>query len=425
MPYLHWETSRNRERFSQKIEEIVDKHHSKVEDDEVEDRENRQMRRKFLHPESNAQSGTQSSEKPWYLQTKDLMTTCFTGSNPDSVTQPKPLQPERPANRQSPATTGRIPTLGALAQHYGYPKNPVKVDKKGRLLVVYENEDKQWKGSPLGQYLIDAARMFEAITNYRDKRLLETFLMNEPPLHPRRTLDQAYYWILDTTRVRDKDQVVYRATTAKGADFHKYDLKKEAWPKHDELKIEGPCRDCSQKIKKVSRVVMVDQLWMWILDANTIITCFPKRYGTNKHDASGVHKSVRTRIGDKRHQQVKSVFDLALIIFEECSNTFFDRTRTTDKQPQVLDAFSEAIGNIVSITTDGGTTWPNVQLTSSRCTNIRWPLSACGAGPRARARSTDLVPVLRPRSCTYHFLTSRPKASSRKKSRISSRNSAS
>lgn len=110
------------------------------------------------------------------------------------------------------------------------------------------------------------------------------------------------------------------------------------------------CRDCADKIKKVSRVIMVGQLWMWILDAKTIITCFPKRYGANKNDASGVHKSIRARVAEGKHQQIKSVFDLALIILEECSNTFFDRSRTSDKQPQGLDAFSEAIGNIVSPT---------------------------------------------------------------------------
>lgn len=80
------------------------------------------------------------------------------------------------------------------------------------------------------------------------------------------------------------------------------------------------------------------------------------RYGANKNDISGVHKSIRLRVGQGRPEQVKSVFDLALIILDECSNTFFDRTRdshdgyhrtTHSKQPQVLEAFSEAIGNIV------------------------------------------------------------------------------
>lgn len=190
------------------------------------------------------------------------------------------------------------------------------------------------------------------MVNYRDKQLLRDFLVADPPLHPRRTLDQAYYWTLKTTRSRDRDQVVYRATTANSESFHRYNLKKGQFEDHEHMKENSNgCRDCADKIKKVSRVIMVDQLWMWILDAKTIITCFPKRYGANKNDASGVHKSIRARVAEGRHQQVKSVFDLALIILEECSNTFFDQSRTSDKQPQVLDAFSEAIGNVVRFTT--------------------------------------------------------------------------
>lgn len=189
------------------------------------------------------------------------------------------------------------------------------------------------------------------MVNYRDKQLLRDFLVADSPLHPRRTLDQAYYWTLKSTRSRDRDQVVYRATTANSESFHRYNPKKGQFEDHEHMKKDNNgCRDCTDKIKKVSRVIMVDQLWMWILDAKTIITCFPKRYGANKNDASGVHKSIRARVAEGRHQQIKSVFDLALVILEECSNTFFDQSRTSDKQPQVLDAFSEAIGNIVSPT---------------------------------------------------------------------------
>lgn len=339
MPYLHWETSRNRERFAEQIEQIVGKHHGTTAKAEMEEKKKRQQAREFLHDGPETSNNDQSHKKPWISRRVNF-------ANPFVRKVSEPVTEEKPES--SPVAMRRIFTLSSLAQRLGFPKSPIKADKFGRLQIFHKNVNGERRGSPLGQYLIDAARLFEAITNYRDKRLLEKFLLHDPPMHPRRTLDQAYYWTLNTTRSRDKDQVVYRATTAKGAEFHKYDPKERNWPKHEELKIHQSCVDCAEKIKKVSRVVMVDQLWMWILDANTIITCFPKRYGTNKHDASGVHKSVRTRIGDKRHHQVRSVFDLALIIFEECSSTFFDRTKTSDKQPQVLDAFSEAIGNIVS-----------------------------------------------------------------------------
>lgn len=57
--------------------------------------------------------------------------------------------------------------------------------------------------------------------------------VREPLLHIRRTLDQSYFLNLKDTSQRDQDQVVYRAT--KGTGNH-------------------------------TRVVMVDQLWLWVLD---------------------------------------------------------------------------------------------------------------------------------------------------------------
>jgi hypothetical protein len=64
---------------------------------------------------------------------------------------------------------------------------------------------------PLGQCLIDAARLSEAMAAFRDHQVLNTYLFKERlHLHPRRSLDQAYIWKLKTTHRRDRDQVVYR-----------------------------------------------------------------------------------------------------------------------------------------------------------------------------------------------------------------------
>lgn len=236
-------------------------------------------------------------------------------------------------------TKARILTMGSLLKELKLLESRLPVDGNGRVRVR----------NPLGQYLLDAARLYEGMSNYRDKKLLRKYLCADPPLHPRRTLDQAYHWTLNSTWHRDRDQVVYRHTTTKPEDFHRYDHHKGEWVDHKEFGIQGKCDECSMNIKKLSRVVMVDQLWMWILDAKTIITCFPKRYGANKQDTSAIHKSIRVHLQDNSGDQIRTVFDLALVIIDECSNTFFDRTKTGDRQPLVLDAFSKAIGNIVSI----------------------------------------------------------------------------
>ena len=77
-------------------------------------------------------------------------------------------------------------------------------------------------------------------TEEADETLLRRYLKSERPVHMRRTLDQSYYWTLKDTERRDRDQVVYRATN-----------------KHDQ-------------IPRLPRVVMVDQLWLWILDGSKL-----------------------------------------------------------------------------------------------------------------------------------------------------------
>ena len=81
---------------------------------------------------------------------------------------------------------------------------------------------------------------------------------------------------------------------------------------------------------------------------DTIITSFPKRYGRNKPDPSAVHKGIRLRLKVARKNEIRSIYDLALIIIDECSKVFFDRTKTADRQPQMMDIFAEAIGGVVS-----------------------------------------------------------------------------
>jgi len=100
--------------------------------------------------------------------------------------------------------------------------------------------------TPLGQYLLHIAKLYDAMDVEPDVRLLRDHLFQNPPLHARRTLDQSYYWKLPNTDGRDQDQVVYRETK------------------------EG------KNISRTTRVVMVDQLWMYILDDSELSCLWEK-----------------------------------------------------------------------------------------------------------------------------------------------------
>ncbi|KAJ0351576.1 hypothetical protein KNSL1_003207 [Colletotrichum chrysophilum] len=378
MPYLHWEEDRKRDKIAKIIDEETAKHRKKRDDEAKEAKKNRVDFRTFAgKPLTTTRTApTHPPEDPNYLSR---------------------IQEELKKRASTASLPGIHRTVTEVAKGFADRTGPAKDEKhedgQQRLWYVAklktDSHGKIKARSKLGQLLLDAARLYEAIAIYRDEQLLKKYLHHDPPLHPRRTLDQSYYWTLKTTKARDRDQVVYRGTTMDDRNMHRFrELGKkdcageEGWirkhlalerllhHKTDDLceRNRDPdntsdtfrwddhwigtdtngCDHCRGEIRKVSRVVMVDQLWMWILDKKTIITSFPKRYGANKQDPSGVHKSIRTRIKNARKNQIRSVFDVALIILDECSNTFFDRTKTPDRHPQVMDIFGDAIGNLVS-----------------------------------------------------------------------------
>ncbi|RYP44145.1 hypothetical protein DL768_009380 [Monosporascus sp. mg162] len=222
--------------------------------------------------------------------------------------------------------------------------------------------------NPLGQVLLDAASLYETLCMYRDKLLLERYLHSDPPLHPRRTLDQAYYWTLSTTKVRDRDQVVYRETTPEESipvalrdSFARYHLQRPIsqlrqmndgdgvdkgtrnWAKFPRDRKDSR-HDTASPVPRRPTLLMVDQLWMWILDEHTIITSFPEL-----QDHGGVHKSIRARLGVAREAPVRSVYDLGLVVLDECFNSVFDRPPVSGRQGQkinVIELFTDAIGQV-------------------------------------------------------------------------------
>lgn len=131
--------------------------------------------------------------------------------------------------------------------------------------------------SKLGIYLAKVAKLWEAMDTEAEERLLRDGLdpkracaehSRGPALHIRRTLDQSYFLNLVDTSKRDQDQVVYRATRL-------------------------PWRDPGN----LTRIVMVDQLWMWILDdcMHWIPSMSFTLTGERRHHHYCVSKALRTK----------------------------------------------------------------------------------------------------------------------------------
>jgi len=129
----------------------------------------------------------------------------------------------------------------------------------------------------LGKLLFLAASLYEAMDGYTDEKLIQKYLTATPTLHLRRTLDQSYYWTLKETSTRDKEQVIYQETSPMATSLHR------ACAKEDTNK-DPSFNKCTENIKRVPRVVMVDQLWMWILD-DSKCTTYPHQVYTLYYDA--------------------------------------------------------------------------------------------------------------------------------------------
>lgn len=194
MPYLHWETTRNRERFAGLIDDIVYEKARQKEKEEKAAKRKRQQDRQGLKPPTMPvpnskqqssliftklagffkQSSVSGGRNANRVSQENANSSRFNISNAVSNDDAKHLR-----------VRGRAYTSGAITRlMLEYRKSPFEIDKNGRVKVAH----------PLGQYLIDAARLYEGIVSYRDKKLLDQYLMSNSPLHPRRTLDQAYYW---------------------------------------------------------------------------------------------------------------------------------------------------------------------------------------------------------------------------------------
>lgn len=207
----------------------------------------------------------------------------------------------------------------------------------------YDTEEKRrptyWRPrDPLAKYLWHAAKLFQIIDEAADGRLVEDHLFDDSPLHMRRTLEQYYYWTAVDTTGRDHEQVVSRGTRSQNEDPD-----------------------------AAVRLIMVDQLWLWILDESksvqitsilqdsttngyrpdTVISCFPRRWGRNNPDPSAVHRGIRDRFSALAVDEIQSAYDLAALVIDECSKVFFDRTKPLDQRPDVVDIFSSAISNTV------------------------------------------------------------------------------
>ncbi|CZR63756.1 uncharacterized protein PAC_13653 [Phialocephala subalpina] len=192
--------------------------------------------------------------------------------------------------------------------------------------------------SNLGRYLLTVAKIADAMDCEADERLLRDNLLHDPPLLVRRTLDQSHLSSVEDTATRDRAQVVYRETR------------------------EVMALDSGQQ-NILARNGVAFRWSNGTFQLHTILTSFPKRWGRNQTDSSDVHKSLGERLTPLPTVEIQSIHDLALMIIDQCSRVFFDRTKPFDQRPEVLDLFASAISNVAEHTSIANESfWRNTAL---------------------------------------------------------------
>lgn len=134
--------------------------------------------------------------------------------------------------------------------------------------------------------------------------------------HPRRTLDQFLHRSMDTDE-RDQDQVVFR-------------YQREPKPRG----LEIPDDKC--------KVIMVDQLWLWVVNEKLIITSFPQCMNKQFGDSRDVRERILNHVSAKGARTVPTVYELAGLIADTCSKA---RDVSDMGEQRFLDMFESSIGN--------------------------------------------------------------------------------
>ncbi|MCJ1473686.1 hypothetical protein MMC13_002337 [Lambiella insularis] len=178
-------------------------------------------------------------------------------------------------------------------------------------------------------------------------KLIWQYLNSNRPLH---TLDQYGYPSLRNTAVRDADQVIYKQTrnpilpeniVPKGSPMHNIGAILRA------ARASGPRPN---KIKTMSdgaaKVLMVDQLWLFVVDAETVVTfAAPKEKTEDPQSEQGdVRDILYKNINGDHANQCNDCYDFAALAVATAITALLDHT--DDPNLQVFRIFEEYISEL-------------------------------------------------------------------------------
>lgn len=203
-------------------------------------------------------------------------------------------------------------------------------------------------------------------------KLIWKYLGAEPPFHCRRTLDQFGYPNLRSCEARDDDQMLWKRTRPKATVSRKVKkIHRTAAQNQEDPESPKEPRDVRRQTSKLpeensddalysaledsrahaqeGNVLMVDQLWLWVLDKQTIVTFFPKKeplFSEGKlYQQGDLHNDIYNEVNSGL-QSVPDAQTFAALIVERAVTILLERT--AHKHLEILRIYEESLSILVS-----------------------------------------------------------------------------
>ncbi|OAR00700.1 hypothetical protein LLEC1_07215, partial [Akanthomyces lecanii] len=196
-----------------------------------------------------------------------------------------------------------------------------------------------------------------------EMQVIWEYLGNDPPINCRRTLDQFGYPSLRDTRSRDDDQMLYKLTKERfGMHGHQQQLHSQGSSRDGSNRSgnEGGNVGWKERLTRLrgqneeqtgeedvlnGNVLMVDQLWLWVIDTKTVVTFFPKREGDPIEgplfQQADLRDSIFNEVNVDLTGQCENALDLAALSVLHAVTVLLDRSSHPDLE--VFRIFEEAI----------------------------------------------------------------------------------
>lgn len=212
----------------------------------------------------------------------------------------------------------------------------------------------------------------------RELQVIWEYLGHDPPVNCRRTLDQYRYPSLHDTRARDDDQLLYKMTQEKvrASDNRQDNVLRavsrgdgRAYTQWEDDEILDDCKECeNQCIAEADgefedsdtdldpdddgildgNVLMVDQLWLWVVDTTSLITFFPSREGNPMegplYQQADLRDSILNEVNADLTRQCENALDLAALTVLHAVSVLIDRS--SHPNLEIFRIFDEAVSNL-------------------------------------------------------------------------------